>query len=60
MAKCEMCGKERVFGNNVSHAKNRTSRDYKPNLQKVTTVVDGQTKTLVVCTRCLRTLHKTR
>ncbi|HIB35269.1 MAG TPA: 50S ribosomal protein L28 [Dehalococcoidia bacterium] len=35
MAKCELTGKIPQSGNNVSHAKNRNKRKFKPNLQKV-------------------------
>jgi len=36
MAKrCEACGKGPQFGNNVSHANNRTPRRFDPNLQQV-------------------------
>ncbi len=33
---CELTGKGRMTGNNVSHAKNRTKRVFLPNLQQVT------------------------
>lgn len=33
---CELTGKGRLVGNNVSHAKNRTRRTFLPNLQNVT------------------------
>ena len=29
---CELTGKKRMVGNNVSHAKNRTRRTFEPNL----------------------------
>ena len=36
MAKqCDVCGKSTVFGKNVSHAHNVTSRTWEPNLQRV-------------------------
>ena len=36
MAKrCEVCGKGPQFGNNVSHANNRTPRRFDPNLQSI-------------------------
>ncbi|MBV8859297.1 MAG: 50S ribosomal protein L28, partial [Acidobacteria bacterium] len=36
MAKrCEVCGKGPQFGNNVSHANNRTRRRFDPNLQSI-------------------------
>lgn len=33
---CELTGKGRMVGNNVSHANNRTKRVFLPNLQNVT------------------------
>ena len=54
MAKCEVCGKALVFGNNVSHSNRKTSRTWKPNLRRVRANVDGTHKTVVVCSRCLR------
>ena len=55
MAKqCAICGKGTVFGNNVSHAHNVTSRTWEPNLQTVRAHVDGGNKRITVCTRCLR------
>lgn len=38
---CELTGKTRMVGNNVSHAKNRTRRTFLPNLQKVTLLSDS-------------------
>lgn len=61
MAICEKCGKKPSFGNNVSHAKNRTRRMWKPNIQKVTLLSsDGAPVRMKLCTRCLRTMAKTR
>ncbi|MCH7749290.1 MAG: 50S ribosomal protein L28 [Acidobacteria bacterium] len=55
MAKrCEICGKGPVFGRNVSHAHNVTSRRFKPNIQRVRAVINGGVKRIRVCTRCLR------
>ncbi|MBW2279675.1 MAG: 50S ribosomal protein L28 [Deltaproteobacteria bacterium] len=51
---CQLCGKRPVSGNNVSHAHNKTKRRFKPNLQRVRAVVEGTTKRLRVCTRCIR------
>jgi len=38
---CELTGKGRLVGNNVSHAKNRTRRVFLPNLQRVTLLSDA-------------------
>ncbi len=44
----------RAVGNNVSHANNRTKRVFRPNLQTVRALVNGATRHLLVCTRCIR------
>ena len=55
MAKqCEICGKRTVTGRNISHAHNVTSRTWEPNLQRVRALVDGRSRRIRVCTRCLR------
>ncbi|MEK7773292.1 MAG: 50S ribosomal protein L28 [Deltaproteobacteria bacterium] len=53
-ATCEVCGKGPVYGNNVSHANNKTRRRWNPNLQKVRAVLRGGVKKIRVCSRCLR------
>jgi large subunit ribosomal protein L28 len=50
---CYVCGKGVAFGNNVSHANNRTRRVWKPNLQVARILVDGKVTKIKVCTRCL-------
>ena len=50
---CYHCDKGVAFGNNVSHANNKTRRTWKPNLQVVRTLVDGKITKVKVCTRCL-------
>lgn len=54
MASCQVCGKKRTVGNNVSHANNRTKRQVFPNLQRTKVLVEGRTERVYVCTRCLR------
>ena len=51
---CEICGKSPSVGQNVSHANNKTKRVIFPNLQTVRAKVDGGTRRVKVCTRCLR------
>lgn len=51
---CEICGKSPSFGNNVSHANNKTRRMWRPNIQKIKAVRNGSIKTIKVCTRCIR------
>ena len=51
---CEVCGKKPSFGNNVSHANNRTRRKWLPNLRRVHVATDaGENRHVRVCTRCL-------
>lgn len=38
---CELTGKGRQVGNNVSHANNKTKRTFLPNLQNVTLMSDA-------------------
>ena len=56
MAKrCEVCGKGPQFGNNVSHANNKTRRRFNPNLQSIRVVAPaGGAIRQKVCTRCLK------
>ncbi len=50
---CYVCGKGVAFGNNVSHANNRTRRVFKPNLQVARILIEGKVTKIKVCTRCL-------
>ncbi|MDX9958286.1 MAG: 50S ribosomal protein L28 [Spirochaetes bacterium RIFOXYC1_FULL_54_7] len=52
--RCEVCGKGTIFGNTVSHAKNRTRRTWRPNLLSIKTMVGGTVMSVKVCTRCLK------
>ena len=58
MAKCSVCGKGVVFGQNVSHSHRKTNRSWKPNIRKVKVTIGGATKAIPVCARCLRTMKK--
>ena len=42
MAKCDFCGKGVTFGIKVSHSHRRSNRTWKPNVQRVKAIVDGQ------------------
>ena len=56
--KCNACGKIGMWGNNVSHSKRRTRTRFMPNIHKVTQTVNGATKKVAICTRCVRSQHK--
>ena len=51
---CEICGRGPQVGHNVSHAHNLTKRRWEINLQKMHVLIDGQTKHIRVCTRCIQ------
>ena len=57
-SRCQITGKGKQFGNNVSFSMRHTKRVFKPNLQKKTFVVNGQKVTLMVATSTIRTLKK--
>lgn len=57
-ARCELTGKGKQFGHNVSFSLRRTKRVFKPNLQKKTFTVDGQKITMTLSTQAIRTLKK--
>ena len=57
-ARCQICGKGRATGMNVSHSNRRTKRIFAVNLQKATISTEAGPRQIRVCTRCLRTLSK--
>jgi large subunit ribosomal protein L28 len=56
---CELTGKGRQVGNNVSHANNKTKRTFLPNLQNVTLLSDSLERSirLRVSTNGLRSVE---
>lgn len=58
MQKCELTGKGKQFGNNVSFSQRHTKKVWKPNLQTKTLIVDGKKVTLKLSTQAIRTLKK--
>ncbi len=56
--KCDNCGKGIMYGHNVSHAKNRTRKIFKPNLHSARILVGTNYKRMRLCTKCLRILKK--
>jgi large subunit ribosomal protein L28 len=59
---CDICGKGPQFGQNIRHVHSgswalrapRTKRRWLPNLQTVRAEVNGTTKKLRVCAKCLK------
>lgn len=60
MAKCDVCSKDMSFGLSVSHSNRKTNRTWKPNVRKVRVIENGTSKSVNVCTRCLRSNKVTR
>lgn len=58
MAKCEICEKSLYHGNKISiarsHVSRRASRTWRPNLRTIKAVINGETKRISVCAKCLR------
>jgi len=51
---CDICGKKPIVGCNVSHAHNKTKRNWKPNLQRTRVMRNGAMQTMRVCTSCIK------
>ena len=51
---CDICGKGKQIGFNVSHANNKTKKEWLPNLQDVKIIKDGTTKKARLCTKCIK------
>ena len=52
--RCDVCGKGPVVGHKISHAHNVTKRRWLPNLTSIRAVINGGTRRVKICTRCLR------
>ncbi len=52
--KCDICGKGKTFGSNLTFSHRKINRSWAPNIRKIKAVVNGKTKKINVCTRCLR------
>ena len=51
---CEICGKHPVAGRSVSHSHRVTNRTFRPNIQRVYVVQNGNRRKMNVCTSCLK------
>jgi ribosomal protein L28 len=69
MARCDLCGKTRIFGNTQTHHRGvaggqwkrkapKTQKIFNPNLHVAWVVNDGTRKRLHLCTKCLRIVRK--
>ena len=58
MQKCDITGKGKQYGNNVSFSQRHTKKVWKPNLQAKTVVIDGNKIKLKVSAQGIRSLKK--
>lgn len=58
MQKCDLTGKGKQYGHNVSFSLRRTAKVWKPNLQNKTLVIDGKKVKMKLSTQAIRTLKK--
>ncbi len=56
--RCDVCQRKPLYGNNVSHSQRRTRRRFVLNVQHRRIQINGEMRTLNICTRCMRTLNK--
>lgn len=55
MAKfCEICGKGKMSGHIITHSDRKINRTWKPNVRKLSVIVNGVSTKKFVCTRCIR------
>ncbi len=54
MARCAICDRAALFGNNVSHSHRRTNKMWKANIKSVKVKTTGGSKKMYVCTSCLK------
>ncbi len=58
MQVCDLTGKGKQFGSNISFSQRHTKKVWKPNLQTKTFVVDGKKVTMKLSAQAIRTLKK--
>lgn len=58
MPRCYICRKGNMTNLQVSHAKNRSKKIRKPNLQSFKIKIGNLTKKVKMCTECLRRTKK--
>ncbi len=58
MQKCEISGKGKQYGHNVSFSQRHTRKVWRPNLQTKTLVIDGKKVKMKVSTSAIRSLKK--
>ena len=57
---CEVCGRGKLSGNQVSHSNRKQNRTYEVNLQQTTIEVDGKPTKVKACTKCIKSQKKAK
>jgi large subunit ribosomal protein L28 len=52
--KCTLCGKGPKSGFSYSHSNRATKRVFRPNLQKMSLLLEGRPQSAYVCSACIR------
>lgn len=55
---CEICGRGKMAGKNVSHSNRKSNRTYEINLQKTVMEIDGKETSVRACAKCIKTAKK--
>jgi large subunit ribosomal protein L28 len=58
MKRCELTGKGKQYGHNVSFSQRHTKRVWNPNLQTKTVMINGRPMKMKISTSAIRTLKK--
>ncbi|HEX9680820.1 MAG TPA: bL28 family ribosomal protein [Anaerolineales bacterium] len=58
MARCANCGKTTTFGHNRSFSMRATRRTFRPNLQRVQVMEEGQLRQKVLCAKCVKRMAR--
>jgi large subunit ribosomal protein L28 len=58
MNSCDLTGKGKQYGHNVSFSQRKTKKIWKPNLQSKTVTINGKKVKLKISTQAIRTLKK--
>ena len=55
---CEVCGRGKQSGKNVSFSNRKSNRTYEINLQKAKVEINGKEQTVRACTKCIKKAKK--
>ena len=56
--RCEICERKPLYGNHSNFSQKRTRRRFVLNVHRRRLEINGATRNVNICTRCLRTMSK--